>query len=250
MKIYGVIPAREGSKAVPKKNIKLLGGYPLIAYSIVASRLSKGIERTIVSTDSQQIAEIAISYGAEAPFLRPAELAQDQSGDLEWIQHLIEWFKSEGQDIPDLLVQLRPTTPLRDPREVNRAVDCLCNNSEATSLRSAHPAAKPVEKLFHVNDKGFFKSMCSDPRSEYYDLPRQNFPVTYDPNGYVDIIRTDCVQENKMLHGHNILAFLTDRIGEVDTLDDFKYLEYEVGRSHNPVREYLKKNFPMSIGGR
>ena len=93
MKIYSIIPARGGSKEVPKKNIKPLGGFPLMAYSIIASKLSSRIERTIVSTDSQEIADIALSYGAEVPFLRPAEIAQDHSTDLELIQHAISWFR-------------------------------------------------------------------------------------------------------------------------------------------------------------
>ena len=92
--MIGIIPARGGSKAVPKKNIRELGGFPIIAYSVAVCQLAKNIERSIVSTDSQEIADIASQYGAEIPFLRPAEFARNESKDIEFFQHAIDWFNS------------------------------------------------------------------------------------------------------------------------------------------------------------
>jgi len=245
MKIVCIIPARGGSKGVPKKNIKLLGGYPLIVYSVVASKLSSKIERTIVSTDSREIADIALFYGAEVPFLRPTEIAQDHSTDLELFQHAISWFKENESVVSDLLVQLRPTTPLRIPSEIDRALVYMEGYPDASSLRSAHELPEPPHKMFQIDEKGFFKGFFpDDPRPEYYDLPRQLFPKAYHPNGYVDIMKTDVIQNTNSLHGPNILAFVTTFAVEVDRPEDFEYIEYQLSKYGNPIYEYLAKHFP------
>ena len=109
---YAIIPARGGSKGVPRKNIKLLKGFPLIAYSIVAAKMSKMTDRVIVSTDSQEISDIAQKYDAEVPFLRPAEYAHDRSPDIDFVRHAIDWFAKNESNQPELFVHLRPTTPL------------------------------------------------------------------------------------------------------------------------------------------
>ncbi|MCK4326103.1 acylneuraminate cytidylyltransferase family protein [bacterium] len=244
-KIIGVIPARGGSKGIPKKNIKLLGGHPLIAYSIIVSKLSARVEQTIVSTDSQEIADIALFYGAEVPFLRPPEISQDNSTDLELFQHAINWFKEKEEIMPTLLVHLRPTTPLRIPSEVDNAIDYIKEESQATSLRSAHELPEPPQKMFQVDEKGFFNGFFPDhPKQEYYNLPRQFFPKAYHPNGYVDIIKPDFVQKTNSLHGPNILAFVTSFAAEVDSLESFEYLEYRLSKYGNPIYEYLKEHFP------
>lgn len=245
MKIVCVIPARGGSKGVPKKNIKVLGGYPLIAFSVIASKLSSKIERTIVSTDSRRIADIALFYGAEVPFLRPTEIAQDHSTDLELFQHVISWFRENESVVSDLLVQLRPTTPLRIPSEIDRAIAYMEGYPDASSLRSAHELPEPPHKMFQIDEKGFFKGFFpDDPRPEYYNLPRQSFPKAYHPNGYVDIIKTDVIQKTNSLHGPNILAFVTAFAVEVDRPEDLEYLAYQLSKYGNPIYEYLAKHFP------
>ena len=244
-KIVGIIPARGGSKGVPKKNIKLLGCYPLIAYSIIASKLSSNIERTIISTDSQEIADIALFYGAEVPFLRPAEIAQDNSTDLEFFKHAIDWFREKESIVPNFLVQLRATTPLRIPSEIDRSIAFLKEHQEASSLRSAHELPEPPQKMFQIDEKGFFKGFFpNNTRPEYSNLPRQLFPKAYHPNGYVDIIKTDFVQKTNSLHGSNILAFVTSLTVEVDRPEDFEYLEYQLKNNIHPLHEYLLKHFP------
>ena len=121
-KIYALIGARGNSKGVLNKNIRDLGGHPLIAWSIIAAKKCKLISRVIVSTDSEKIMDIAKNYEAESPFLRPAKFATDEATDLDWILHALEWFKKEDIDQPDLLVHLRPTTPLRDTKIINKAI--------------------------------------------------------------------------------------------------------------------------------
>ncbi len=244
MKIVSIIPARAGSKGIPGKNIKFLGGYSLIAYSIIVSKLIPMIEQTIVSTDSQEIADIAVSYGAKVPFLRPAEISQDHSTDLEFIQHAIDWLEREEQ-MPDFLVLLRPTTPLRRPEEIESAIIYLEECSNATSLRSAHMLPESPHKMFQINKKGYFKGFFrEDPSSPYHDMPRQLFPTAYHPNGYVDIIRTETVRKMNLLWGSSILAFVTDSISEVDHPKDFEYLEFQLDRHGSPIQDYLKTYFP------
>ena len=241
-KIYAIIPAWSGSKGVPKKNIRLLGGHPLIAYSIVAARRCRHIDRVIVSTDSPEIADISGAYGAEAPFLRPAELARDSSTDVEFIRHALDWFQDHEHLQPELLVHLRPTTPLRESALIDSAIDLIASHDEATSLRSAHQVAEPPEKMFRVED-GFLTGLFpDDPRPDYHNLPRQAFPPAYHPNGYVDVVKTDFVRRSNSVHGPRILGFVTPFSVEVDTEEDFDYLEYRIQRDNNPLEACLAES--------
>lgn len=240
---YAIIPARGGSKGVPRKNVKLLKGFPLIAYSIAAAQLSKLTARVIVSTESPEIAEIAQQFGAEVPFLRPAEFAGDRSPDIDFIVHAIDWFAEHDTVQPDLFVHLRPTTPLRDSVLIDQAIDTIRKNTEATALRSVHELAEPPQKMFMIENgylTGFFPS---ETRPEYYNLPRQVFPKAYHPNGYVDIIRTGFVKQTKTLHGPKMIGFVTPCTIEVDTPEEFSQLEYQLGRGTHPLLEYLTQKY-------
>ncbi|MGE4299500.1 MAG: acylneuraminate cytidylyltransferase family protein [Desulfovibrionaceae bacterium] len=237
--VCALIPARGGSKGVPRKNIRKLGGHPLIAYAIMASRLCPAIGRVVVSTDDEEIAAVARAYGAEVPFLRPAEFARDASPDLEVFVHAIDWFERNEGTVPDLLAHIRVTTPLRDPELVGRAVRELANAPKATALRSAHELPEPPQKMFQIVDGLFQGFFPDDPRPEYYNLPRQAFPAAYHPNGYVDIVRTSVVRERGVLHGPRILAFVTPHAIEVDGPEDIEMLEYHIARSGHSLMERL-----------
>lgn len=243
--IIAIIPARSGSKGVPGKNIRFLGGYPLIAYAIAAAKLSKSIKRAIVSTDSEKIAEIARKFGAETPFLRPGSISQDNSTDLELFQHAIAWFKDCDGGIPDFMVHLRPTTPLREPAEIERAISLIIEQPDSTALRSAHELAESPHKVFQLDSEGIFKGFFpDDPRPEYYNLPRQSFPKAYYPNGYIDIVRPEIIERDNVLHGKRILGFITAPATEVDRIDDLEYLQYQLEKSDNTVYKYLSEHFP------
>lgn len=245
MTIYSIIPARGGSKGVPQKNIRLLSGFPLIAYSIIASRLSKIVQRTIVSTDSPEIAKIALKYGAEVPFLRPANLAKDKSADLGYFTHAVGWFEKNEGRAPDLWVQLRPTTPLRETEVIDAAIDKIVENQKATSLRSAHQLAEPPQKMFQIGKNGFWAGFFpSEPRPEYYNLPRQTFPAAYHPNGYVDVVKSYYINSGKGLYGPKMLGFVTPVSRETDTIEDFNFLEWLIKTRGDPIYDYLKKKFP------
>jgi N-acylneuraminate cytidylyltransferase len=241
--IYAIIPARGGSKGIPGKNIKLLKGHPLIAYSIAAAKLSKSISRVIVSTDSPEIAEISKTYGAEVPFIRPAEFAKDNSPDRDFLVHAIRWFEENENEIPGYWVHLRPTTPLRDPSLIDDAISMLQNSPNATSLRSGHEAAESPFKWFMKDEKGFFIPFRSAERKDYSNMPRQICPKVYIPDGYVDVLLNSVITGKGSVHGGNIYGYISPFCVEVDSQEDFDFLEYEIERKGSPVFDYLNNNF-------
>jgi CMP-N-acetylneuraminic acid synthetase len=239
-KIIALIPARAGSKGIKNKNIRLLGGYPLIAYSILASKLSKYIQRTIVSTDSMLISAIAMQYDAEVPFLRPEQHAQDTTPDYSWIAHALAWLENENYT-PDLIVHLRPTTPLREISKIDLAISNFLQTPEATSLRSAHPLEESPYKMF-IKDGDYLKSFMQYGEGEFYNLPRQEFPTVFNPNGYIDILRTSEINPNS-IHGKKILAYETKRCIEVDSLDNLEELEKYY--KENSIYQVLKSKYNL-----
>lgn len=241
--IYSIIPARGGSKGVPGKNIRSLNEYPLVAYSIAASKLSKKIKRTIVSTDSEEIATIALHYGAEVPFIRPREFATDTSPDIEFILHTLNWFRENEGKVPDYWVHLRPTTPLREPDIIDSAIDRICSLPEATSLRSGHPASESPYKWFLKDESGYFKSIVAEVSTEQSNLPRQVFPTVYIPDGYVDILKSSFIIDTKTLHGNRMIGFESPVCQEIDTIEDFEYLEFVLKKKGSIINDYLKGHF-------
>ncbi|MHC4812713.1 MAG: aminotransferase class III-fold pyridoxal phosphate-dependent enzyme [Planctomycetota bacterium] len=239
-----IIPARAGSKGIANKNIKPLGGYPLLAYTVVAASLCDEIDRVVVSTDSEEYAEIARRFGAEVPFLRPAALAGDASRDIDFVRHALDWFDQHEGQLPELLVHLRPTTPLRDPAQIGAAIRTLRAEGHATSLRSAHTLQEPVQKMLMLEDGFLVELFPDDPRPGASNLPRQSFPPSYHPNGYVDVLRTSFVRGGRDLHGPRILAFTTPDTREVDRPEDFEYLEYLLRTQGSVLHRHLVERFP------
>ena len=242
--VVGIIPARGGSKGVPKKNIKEIGGFPMIAYSIAAAKMVENMDRCIVSTDSEEIAGVARKFGGDVPFLRPSEFATDSSTDIEYIKHAMEWFDENEGYIPDYWVILRPTTPLREPQVIDDAIDEIVNHSGATSLISIHEFAETPGKMFGMQD-GFLHGLCPmDPRPEYFTLPRQAFALSYFGNGYVDIVKTSTVVNHDSCFGSRMLGFKAPDTGEIDVPEDFKKVEFYLSSSKNKsiIFNYLLKN--------
>ena len=228
--VVAIIPARSSSKGVPGKNIKLLAGKPLLAYSIAAARLSRKIDRVIVSTDSEHYANIAREYGAETPFIRPAELSADSSGDYEWIKHALDWIEDNDGYQPEYLVHLRPTTPLREVSYIDGAIERIKKDNDATALRSMHEMSETAYKTLEI-EGGYLKCICSGSFDiDAANLPRQTYEKTYVANGYVDIIRSSFVIENEKVLGNRVIAYITPGITDIDTLEDFEYLEYQIAK--------------------
>jgi len=240
MKLIAIIPARSDSKGIPDKNIKTLAGHPLLAYSIAVARLVD-IDQVIISTDSEDYAEITKRYGAEAPFIRPADISKDKSTDYQFMRHAMEWYKSNESTIPEYWLHLRPTTPLRDPEVIKSAVRCITNHPEATALRSGHEVPESPFKWFLKDKQGYFKGLRDDLTPQKVNMPRQLFPKMYNPDGYIDIVRSSHVLNSETLHGDKMLVFESPRCTEVDTLEDFEYLEYEIQKNLSLPLTWLDK---------
>ena len=242
MSTIAIIPARGGSKGIPGKNIASLLDHPLIAYSIAASLRSRIITRTIVTTDSEEIAEVARRYGAEVPFMRPAELSTDTASDRDFLIHALGWLAEHENVRPNYIVHLRPTTPLREPEVIDSAIQLLRDTPSASSLRSAHLASKTPYKWFEMDTSGYFKGIRqNDPRPEYYNLPRQCFPPVYDPNGYVDVLRVSQLLKSNSVHGDTILGFITPFCHELDSPDDLLLMNYLAERHGSSLLPFLNE---------
>ena len=227
--VLAVIPARGGSKGIPRKNIKLFAGYPLISYSITAGLQSKYVTRTIVSTDDEEIAQVAREWGAETPFLRPAELAQDHTTDLPVFQHVLSWLKEHEQYTPDLVIQLRPTSPIRPRTCIDDAVKLLLSHPEADSVRGVVPSGQNPYKMWRLNgsEQPMTPLLTLEGVAEPYNSPRQILPPTYWQTGHIDVIRPEVIIEQNSMSGKTILPYIIDSRYTVDIDTPFDWERYE-----------------------
>ncbi len=225
MKILAIIPARSGSKGIKNKNIKLFNKKPLLAWSIIQAKESNYINRIIVSTDDKEYANIANSYGAETPFLRPTTISQDLSTDLEFIQHCLNWLKSNENYYPDIIVQLRPTYPTRKVDIIDKTIGIFIDNyNNYDSLRTVIPFEKSPYKMYKKKNNlliPLFKSVSGI--VEPYNKCRQELPDSYLHNGYIDIIKSDTVINKKSVTGDKIYAFVMseNEYNDIDTENDW-----------------------------
>jgi len=223
LEVLAVIPARGGSKGIPRKNIKDFAGYPLIAYSIAAATQSKLVTRTIVSTDDEEIAAVARQYGAETPFLRPAEFAQDNTTDLPVFQHVLSWLKENEGYVPDVVVQLRPTSPVRPLACVDDAVIMLLSHPDTDSVRGVVEADQCPYKMWLIDStNGTMNPLLGvDGISEAYNAPRQKLPKAYWQIGHIDAIRPRAIVEQNSMSGKVIMPLIMDPRFTVD-LDNLR----------------------------
>lgn len=241
--VVAIIPARAGSKGVKNKNIRCLQGYPMIAYSIAACKMSQGVDRILVSTDSEEYAEIARYYGAETPFLRPAELAGDQSTDIEFMEHAIQWLNDNEGSVPEYFLHMRPTYPLRQIAVIEEAIRRMKEDDTATSLRSAHLASNTPYKWFNMREDGYYKSILDNLTLDEANNPRQAFQDVYIPDGYVDLLRTSFIVNHDLMHGDRMIGYVVPGGIDIDALKDLEYLEYYIAGNGSPILDYLRENY-------
>jgi YrbI family 3-deoxy-D-manno-octulosonate 8-phosphate phosphatase len=234
--VLALVPARGGSKGILRKNIRHFAGHPLIAYSIAAGVKARTVTRVIVTTDDEEIATVARRYGAEIPFLRPAELAQDSTPDLPVFQHALKWLAENEGYCPAAVVQLRPTTPIRPPDLVDHSVSLLLKHPEADSVRAITPAHQIPYKMWLVDgeDKPIRPFTTFPGLDEPYNMPRQTFPTIYMHTGLIDTIRPETILELNSMSGRTILPLVFDPIYEcdLDTLPEWKLAEQRVLHDH------------------
>lgn len=247
-KVVALIPARGGSKGVPRKNIKELGGFPLIAYSIAIACLSKIINRVIISTDDEEIAQTAKRFDGDVPFMRPAELATDISTDMDFVLHAMDWLQQNEGCIPEYFVHLRPTTPLREVELVDEAITRFISSGDCSSLRSAHPAPESPYKWFRLNGISRFTSLIAGLSNEDINGDRKKFPEAYIPDGYVDVLKTETILRTGGLYGDRMMAYISPVCTEVDTPEEFAFLEYELKTKDSNLYNYLCKTYANKMG--
>ena len=231
VEVLGVVPARGGSKSIPGKNIRLLGDAPLLAYSIAAGQQSRHVTRVIVSTDSPQIAAVAQEWGAEVPFMRPDKLASDTSLDLELFEHALNWLDTNEGYRPDMVVQLRPTTPLRPPGCVDEAVEILRANPDSDSVRSVTSPGQNPYKMWRLDAEGAMLPLLGvEGLTEPYNMPRQELPPTLWQTGHIDVFRPDVVLAKQSMSGKRIHPLMIDHryCVDIDELSDWERAEWLV----------------------
>ncbi len=230
--VLAIIPARGGSKGIPRKNIREFAGYPLIAYSIAAGLRSERVTRVIVSTDDEEMAAVAREWGAETPFLRPAELAQDHTLDLPVFQHALNWLAENEGYRPEVTVQLRPTSPVRPPGLVDDAVGLLLASPGAGSVRGVVPAGQNPHKMWRIDpESGQMRPLLQVAGiAEPYNAPRQALPPVYWQTGHIDAIRPRVILEEESMSGDVILPLLIDPryTIDIDNLADWARYEWLV----------------------
>lgn len=203
MEILSIIPARGGSKSIPRKNIKPLGNIPLIAYSIAAGLQAKSVKRVVVSTDDKEIGECAEQYGAEVPFLRPAVLAEDHIQDFPVIEHALQWLKEKENYKPDLVVLLRPTSPFRPIGCIDEAIDIMLNDSKADCVRAVVRSGQEPYKMWKIRN-GMMIPLLKTNFVEHYNMPRQKLPKTYWQTGQIEVIRYSTIMDKRSITGTKI----------------------------------------------
>jgi YrbI family 3-deoxy-D-manno-octulosonate 8-phosphate phosphatase len=230
LEVLAIIPARGGSKGIPRKNIKDFAGYPLIAYSILAATRSKYVTRTIVSTDNDEIAQVAREWGAETPFMRPDEFSQDNTTDLPVFQHALKWLQENEGYKPDVVVQLRPTSPIRPLNCVDAAVELLLANPKADSVRGVVEAAQNPFKMWRIDPAGgkMLPLVATPGVDEAYNAPRQQLPMVYWQTGHIDAIRTSTIVKKNSMSGSTIFPLIIDQkyTVDIDNLADWKQAEW------------------------
>lgn len=225
--VLALIPARGGSKSIPRKNIRSFAGYPLIAYSIAAGLAADLVTRVLVSTDDDEIAELARQYGADTPFLRPAEYSQDNTPDLPVFQHALRWLDEQEGYRPEIVVHLRPTSPLRRVAHIDSAVQRLVERPEADAVRTVCAPFQNPFKMWTIQPDGFMRPLLETSFTEPYNMPRQLLPDVYWQTGYVDAAWAETITEKDSMTGARILPLVIppgDWI-DIDSPDDWRRAE-------------------------
>jgi len=227
--VLALIPARGGSKSIPRKNIINFAGFPLIAYSIASGIAAETITRVIVSTDDEEIGDISRCYGAETPFMRPDKHAQDGTPDLPVYQHALTWLADNEDYHPDIVVQLRPTSPFRRVWHIDQAVLRLIEHPDADAVRTVCVPFQNPFKMWRIDTDGIMKPLGRELGidNEPYNQPRQVLPEVYWQTGYVDAAWTDTILLKNSMTGDRILPLIIDPSEwvDIDSPDDWTRAE-------------------------
>lgn len=224
LRVLGVVPARGGSKGVPRKNIKKLGGKPLLQYTAEAALSAERISRTILSTEDPEIAEVGRACGLEVPFLRPPDLAQDGTPTLPVIQHVVRWVEAQG-DYFNAICLLQPTTPLRTANDINTCIELLEQNDvDAVVTILPVPSDYNPHWVYFRDCNGLLRLSTG----EEEPIPRrQSLPQAFHRSGSVYVTRREILMEHNSLYGRRLIGYLLNpkKHVSIDTPEDWRRAE-------------------------
>jgi len=222
-----LIPARGGSKRVPRKNIRRLNGKPLIQYTIEYAKQANINARIIVSTDDREIAKISEECGAEVPFLRPKEISEDRTPDYPVVRHCLDFLKKKDEWSVDIVVFLRPTQPFRINGEIEKSIEILNRDTSIDCVRTTQPVCYPPFWMKKINNNSLIEPFHSDMKA-YQSTRSQDLPTTVFCDGYVDAMRVSSIIKYKAMVPGNVYAMHRDDIYFIDIDDkkDWDYAEY------------------------
>jgi len=236
LKVMGIIGIRSGSKGVPNKNIKLLAGKPLVGWIIDTAKKSKYINRLVVSTDSQEYADIATSIGAEAPYLRPENLAADNSPEFEYVKHMIEWLEDKESYMPDIIVRMMATSPMQTSEDIDKVIEILIENKNADSaVIISEMRQHPYKALKIIEDNMLGKRLVSyfgESGREVTPIDRQSYEKAYVRSNII-ACRRETIINTDSLTGDNVKYHIIpqERAIDIDTITDFSFAEYLIEKN-------------------
>ena len=236
MTVLGVVTARAGSKGLPGKNLKVLAGKPLLAYTIEAAKRSGAIDRLILSTDDEHIAAVGRDLGCDVPFIRPRDLAADDTPHLPVIQHAVQWMADRAGYQPDAVMVLQPTSPLRQPADISAAVDLL-DRSGADSVVSAHevPAHAHPMRVLKTDDTGAAVLFVTGEPVRHRINRRQDLPAAWLMNGAIYVCKIHVLFAGQpSLYGDRVMVYRmpADRGLSIDDAKDWEEAERALAATH------------------
>jgi CMP-N,N'-diacetyllegionaminic acid synthase len=246
-----LVPARAGSKRLRDKNVSLLCGHPLIAYTIAAARASGVFDAVVVSTDSERYAEIARHYGADVPVLRPVELAGDVSPDIEWVEHMLGALAETGRSYSAFSI-LRPTSPFRQPTTIQRAWTAFVADPGADSLRAVERCRQHPGKMWVWRGNRLMPLLPLTPEDRpWHSSQYQALPAVYVQNASLELAWTKVVRETRTIAGINIVPFLTEGCEGLDVNQwyDWQLAELLVSRAEATLPVVSQAPFAIAAGG-
>jgi len=245
--VIALIPARFGSKRLPNKNIRLLVGNPLIAYTIGGALQSGIFSTVVVSTDSELYSEIAQYYGAEVPFLRPAEFAGDLSPDIDWVENVLKRLRDKGR-VYDCFSILRPTSPFRQPETIRRAWQEFLAEEGVDSLRAVERCQQHPGKMWVVRGKRMLPLLpLSPPEQPWHSSQYQSLPEVYVQNASLEIAWTRVVFEEHTIAGSVLMPFFPQAYEgfDVNNVYDWKFAEELVRSGQTSLPHIPQPPYPL-----
>ena len=224
-KIWALVPARSGSKSIKNKNLQKIGNYSLVARAVRVAKNCKYIDRVFLSTDSFKIKKEGIKYKAEVPFLRSKKNSRNSSTDYDVMKEFLSKISKIEKTIPKYILYLRPTTPIRSNKILEKAIQKMKKLNNYDSLTSVHKMSEPVHKKFFIKNRqliSIFSKMSLDKSNE----PRQNFPNSYTANGYIDIIKSKNILKHKRYLYKKCFPFLVPETIDIDTKFDLALAKF------------------------